>query len=142
MCLRFIVGKTRVDCILITIYGSGEVPQSFCRLAAVNRAIYKLREPVRGVAVDKTKHCRGVIIQEGCIRCDRVVMEACTLPSSFRFQGDVTIVRTTAVLSGKVFQGTDDESKIRTLSVVVPGEGNDSAVRCYQVSAGVRRIVR
>ena len=55
--------KTRVDCILITIYGSGEVPQSFCRLA-VNRAIYKLREPVRGVAVDKTKHCRGVIIQK------------------------------------------------------------------------------
>ncbi len=136
------LGKHGLTAFLISIYGSGEVPQSFCRLAAVNRAIYKLREPVRGVAVDKTKHCRGVIIQEGCIRCDRVVMEASTLPSSFRVQGDVTIVRTTAVLSGKVFQGTDDESKIRTLSVVVPGEGNDSAVRCYQVSAGVRRIVR
>ena len=134
------LGKHGLTAFLITIYGSGEVPQSFCRLAAVNRAIYKLREPVRGVAVDSTKHCRGVIIQEGCIRCDRVVMEASTLPSSFRVQGDVTIVRTTAVLSGKVFQGTDDESKIRTLSVVVPGEENDSAVRCYQVSAGVRRI--
>jgi Rab proteins geranylgeranyltransferase component A len=132
------LGRHGTTAFLCSIYGAGEMPQSFCRLAAVNRAIYKLRERVRGLAVEKKKNmCRGVIIQGGCVRCNRVVMNASTLPSSLRVRGGVTIVRMTCVLSSRVFRG-EDNTKLRTLGVVVPGEGKTSAVRCLQFSAGVR----
>lgn len=52
------LGKHGTTAFLISIYGSGEMPQSFCRLAAVNRALYKLREPVRSVRSRKRENVK------------------------------------------------------------------------------------
>lgn len=46
---------------LYPMYGQGEMPQAFCRVAAVRGAIYVLRRPVDAILVDKlTGECRGV----------------------------------------------------------------------------------
>ncbi len=132
------LGRHGTTAFLCMIYGAGEIPQSFCRLAAVNCAVYMLRERVRGlVIVDEDGSCGGVKLKGGLVKCNHVIMNACTLPNSYRTRGEITVVRTIAVLSKRIFQSRDEE-KIRTLGVIVPGQGEDVAVRCLQVSTGVR----
>ncbi|KAK1282418.1 hypothetical protein QJS10_CPB22g01555 [Acorus calamus] len=55
-----------VGAFIYPIYGQGELPQAFCRCAAVKGAIYVLRMPVTGLLVDKeTKQYKGVRLSSG-----------------------------------------------------------------------------
>ncbi|XP_058110253.1 rab escort protein 1 [Magnolia sinica] len=48
------------------IYGQGELPQSFCRCAAVKGALYVLRMPVTGLLLDEEHgHYKGVRLASG-----------------------------------------------------------------------------
>ncbi|KAH9615186.1 hypothetical protein KSS87_012958 [Heliosperma pusillum] len=51
---------------LYPMYGQGELPQAFCRRAAVKGSIYVLRMPVAALLTDKdTGHYRGVRLASG-----------------------------------------------------------------------------
>ena len=46
---------------LVSLYGGGELPQAFCRVAAVAGALYVLRAPVQALLLDAAgRICRGV----------------------------------------------------------------------------------
>ncbi|ERN11429.1 hypothetical protein AMTRI_Chr03g43570 [Amborella trichopoda] len=48
------------------MYGQGELPQAFCRCAAVKGAIYVLRMPVIALLIDKeTGHYKGIRVSSG-----------------------------------------------------------------------------
>lgn len=51
---------------LTPMYGSGELTQAFCRMAAVHGAVYALRHPVHALHVDAaTKACTGIQLASG-----------------------------------------------------------------------------
>ena len=51
---------------MVPDYGPAEVPQAFCRVAAVHGAIYVLRCPLKSVLLSKDGHlCTGVRLQTG-----------------------------------------------------------------------------
>ncbi|XP_003376384.1 GDP dissociation inhibitor family protein [Trichinella spiralis] len=60
---RFIqgVGRFGTSPYLWTIHGSGELPQAFCRCAAVNGAVYCLRRPVRAWIFNKQRSALHIV---------------------------------------------------------------------------------
>ena len=51
---------------LVPMYGSGELPQAFCRVAAVAGAVYVLRQTISSVLIDaQTRSCRGITTGSG-----------------------------------------------------------------------------
>ncbi|XP_031473675.1 rab escort protein 1 [Nymphaea colorata] len=55
-----------VGSFIYPLYGQGELPQSFCRCAAVKGAIYILRMPVMEIICDKeSRHYKGIKIASG-----------------------------------------------------------------------------
>lgn len=59
------------------MYGHGELPQAFCRCAAVKGALYVLRMPVSALLMDEEeKHCVGARLTSGQdILCRRLILE-------------------------------------------------------------------
>ena len=50
-------------------YGSGELPQAFCRVAAVHGAVYVLRCGLRSLLLDAGGHrCQGLRTAAGQVR--------------------------------------------------------------------------
>lgn len=55
-----------VGALIYPIYGQGELPQAFCRCAAVKGALYVLRMPVKSLLLDKeNKHYKGLRLASG-----------------------------------------------------------------------------
>ena len=51
---------------LLPVYGGGELPQAFCRVAAVAGATYVLRQGIRGFVVDEdTGLCSALMTESG-----------------------------------------------------------------------------
>lgn len=54
---------------LVPLYGGGELPQAFCRVAAVAGALYVLRQPVTSVLLHPgSRSCVGIITNTGQVR--------------------------------------------------------------------------
>eukprot|EP00850_Spirogloea_muscicola_P013225 SM000088S23766 [mRNA] locus=s88:514964:518693:- [translate_table: standard] len=68
---------------LYPLYGQGELPQAFCRIAAVKGATYVLRRPIASLLLDKvTRECRGVRTRAGqLLFCSRVLLGPEYLPA-------------------------------------------------------------
>ncbi|KRX22711.1 Rab proteins geranylgeranyltransferase component A [Trichinella nelsoni] len=83
---RFIqgVGRFGTSPYLWTIHGSGELPQAFCRCAAVNGAVYCLRRPVRAWIFNKQRsaalHIVCFVIGNQRISCDFLVTDRSYVP--------------------------------------------------------------
>eukprot|EP00898_Chlorokybus_atmophyticus_P002211 jgi/Chlat1/2991/Chrsp2S04714 len=60
---------------LVPFYGLSEMPQAFCRVAAVHGALYVLRRQVDAILVDKESGaCRGVLTSSGqLLHADTVI---------------------------------------------------------------------
>ncbi|CAA6661640.1 unnamed protein product [Spirodela intermedia] len=67
-----------VGALIYPIYGQGELPQAFCRLAAVKGALYVLRMPASSLLFDKEdKAYKGVRLATGQdINCHRILMDS------------------------------------------------------------------
>ncbi|KAK8963440.1 hypothetical protein KSP40_PGU021961 [Platanthera guangdongensis] len=75
-----------VGSFIYPIYGHGELPQAFCRCAAVKGALYVLRMPVTSLLIDKVNNqFKGVRLASGQeIFSQQLVMEpSLTVPSTF-----------------------------------------------------------
>ncbi|TVU01317.1 hypothetical protein EJB05_53225 [Eragrostis curvula] len=59
------------------MYGHGELPQAFCRCAAVKGALYVLRMPVSALLMDEEKkHCVGARLASGQdILCQQLILD-------------------------------------------------------------------
>lgn len=56
---------------LVPMYGGGELPQAFCRVAAVAGALYVLRQPVADIMLTSDgdgRLCTGVTTGSGQVR--------------------------------------------------------------------------
>lgn len=56
-------------------YGLGDLPQAFCRLAAVFTGVYMLRTPIEEILYTDDGHVRGVRTAEGEATCDMLVAD-------------------------------------------------------------------
>jgi len=65
---------------LWSMYGSGELPQAFCRLAAVFGATYFLGRPLDGVVVDAEGTAVGVAFNGKKISCKHLVADSRLFP--------------------------------------------------------------
>jgi RAB protein geranylgeranyltransferase component A len=60
---------------LIPLYGSGEVAQAFCRVAAVSGAITALRQPIRKIERKNGEGCIEVVTNGGrVLTCEKLVL--------------------------------------------------------------------
>eukprot|EP00891_Asterochloris_glomerata_P001811 jgi/Astpho2/1811/Aster-x0075 len=51
---------------LAPLYGCGELPQAFCRVAAVAGAVYVLKQPIKAICQDsQTEACTAVELDTG-----------------------------------------------------------------------------
>ncbi|KAL3132542.1 hypothetical protein ABBQ32_009082 [Trebouxia sp. C0010 RCD-2024] len=67
--------------ILTPMYGCAELPQAFCRVAAVNGAVYVLRQPIHSLLLDpETRQCGGIQTDTGqVVRCSALAASASIL---------------------------------------------------------------
>lgn len=155
------LGRHGTTAFLCPVYGASEIPQSLCRLCAVNNGVYLLRENVSGLVVSRNQknttesHMSGVVLTltnsrgPRVLKCDTVVTDAHFLRNTkmARRRGPV-VVRLCAICSTPLIITGDegDEDKVRCYGVVIPayddednaGERPRVAVRCLQLDAGVR----
>ncbi|PIK34741.1 putative rab proteins geranylgeranyltransferase component A 2 isoform X2 [Apostichopus japonicus] len=70
------LGRYGNTAFLWTLYGSGELPQCFCRMAAVFGGIYMLRTTATSLILDSANVCKGMIDSEGRrLSCKNVIMD-------------------------------------------------------------------
>ncbi|XP_041457852.1 rab proteins geranylgeranyltransferase component A 2-like isoform X2 [Lytechinus variegatus] len=70
------LGRYGNTAFLWTLYGSGELPQCFCRMCAVFGGIYVLRTHIRSMVTDSENNIRGIIDSEGKIlKCRNLILE-------------------------------------------------------------------
>ncbi|KAL4235013.1 hypothetical protein ACF0H5_006651 [Mactra antiquata] len=78
------LGRYGNTAFLWSLYGSGELPQSFCRMCAVFGGVYCLRTSVSSLIMDSDNRCVGIITTEGSrIKCKWVVMESTYAPRNY-----------------------------------------------------------
>ncbi|XP_060078795.1 rab proteins geranylgeranyltransferase component A 2-like [Ylistrum balloti] len=70
------LGRYGNTAFLWPLYGSGELPQSFCRMCAVFGGVYCLRTAISAVIYGENK-CKGVVLTNGQrINCRYLIMES------------------------------------------------------------------
>lgn len=67
---------------LFTFYGSGEIPQAFCRLSAVFGGTYCLKKSIRALSL-KEKLIQSVLVDNQLIKCDYLVTGVTNVPNMF-----------------------------------------------------------
>ncbi|WOL12029.1 rab escort protein 1 [Canna indica] len=96
-----------VGAFLYPIFGHGELPQAFCRCAAVKGALYVLRMPVTALLIDKeTGKYKGVRLGSGQdVFSNQVIMDpSFKVPSSIP-PGNIMHKEKASSFSGKVAKG-------------------------------------
>ncbi|DBA96541.1 TPA: hypothetical protein ACH3X1_015413 [Trebouxia sp. C0004] len=80
---------------LTPMYGCAELPQAFCRVAAVHGAVYVLRQPIDSLLLDpETYHCRGIQTDTGqVVRCSALAASAAALHSLLNLSQSATTIK-------------------------------------------------
>lgn len=65
------------------MYGSGELPQCFCRLCAVYGGVYHLKRAAEGVLIDQSEACKGIVSTKQRLGTQHLVIGVPNAPSSF-----------------------------------------------------------
>uniref|UniRef100_A0A8D8Y315 Rab proteins geranylgeranyltransferase component A n=3 Tax=Cacopsylla melanoneura TaxID=428564 RepID=A0A8D8Y315_9HEMI len=65
------------------MYGSGELPQCFCRLCAVYGGVYHLKRAADGVLIDGGETCKGIVSTKQRLGTKHLVIGVPNAPSSF-----------------------------------------------------------
>jgi len=116
---------------LWSMYGTGELPQAFCRLCAVFGGVYYLGRSLDGVVV-KEGRARAVVTEGKKISCEHLVMPGSKLPSNLILEKDEVTTSRAMFLCKESLLPTDKE-QLTFLSL--PQEGN-KPIRVVEVGAG------
>merc|ERR1712071_748741 len=67
---------------LWTLYGTGELPQCFCRCSAVFGGIYCLKRQTHSIALDADGQAIGIYSQDQLLKSSFIVLEESLNPKS------------------------------------------------------------
>merc|ERR1719370_471661 len=123
---------------LWSMYGTGELPQAFCRLCAVFGGIYYLGRTLDGLVVKEGK-AEAVVTEGRRIQCDQVVLPASLVPKELRLgEPEVSTASCSrAVLLSKASLLPTDKEQLTFLSLPKQKDGlRGSAAHLIEVGAG------
>ena len=75
---------------LYSSFGSGELPQAFCRLCAVFGGTYYLGRSIDAIITDANDNCIGILSNGLRISCKKFVMRGQTCPPDLRSNSEAT----------------------------------------------------
>ncbi|XP_033632018.1 rab proteins geranylgeranyltransferase component A 2-like [Asterias rubens] len=128
------LGRYGNTAFLWTLYGSGELPQCFCRLCAVFAGIYMLRTNVKKLIIDDNNLCKGAIDSDGRrLTCNNLIMETSYAPPQAVNIGSGTISRG-ILLTDRPLKNSDNEEI--TLLTVPPTSEQNSPIRVLELGHG------
>jgi len=116
---------------LWSMYGTGELPQAFCRLCAVFGGIYYLGRSLEGVVV-KEGRAKAVVTEGKRISCQYLVLPESKVPSNLVLEKKEVTSSRAIFLSKESLLPTEKE-QITFLSL--PQEG-DKPIRVVEVGSG------
>eukprot|EP00003_Mantamonas_plastica_P030691 TRINITY_DN771_c0_g2_i2.p1 TRINITY_DN771_c0_g2~~TRINITY_DN771_c0_g2_i2.p1 ORF type:complete len:367 (-),score=126.60 TRINITY_DN771_c0_g2_i2:8-1108(-) len=99
---------------IYTLYGLGEIPQAFARLAAIYGGTYMLDRPIDEIVYDEDGKACGVTSAGETVKCGAVIGDPSYFPDKVDKTGQV--VRCICILNHSV-PGTDDSP---SLQLIVP----------------------
>lgn len=134
---------------LTPMYGCAELPQAFCRVAAVHGAVYVLQQPIGSLLLDPTTHhCRGIQTDTGqVVRCSALAASAAALHSLLRLSRSALPKKQQPASSAParriskaicVLDGPLQEGKSQLLIVIPPNTPllhNPHAIRAIQLGS-------
>jgi len=92
------------------MYGSGELPQAFCRLCAVFGGVYYLDRPVEAVIVDKDNAVAAILSRGQRIECKYLIVNSKLCPDELKGEfRDETVSRKICLLSDTVMPSDSGE---------------------------------
>ncbi|XP_038055645.1 rab proteins geranylgeranyltransferase component A 2-like [Patiria miniata] len=128
------LGRYGNTAFLWTLYGSGELPQCFCRMCAVFAGIYMLRTNLKKLIVDENNVCKGGIDSDGRrLTCNNLIMETSYAPQQAANTTLGTVSRG-ILLTDRSLKPTDNEEI--TLLTVPPPPGQNNPIRVLELGAG------
>mmetsp|Transcript_36963 Transcript_36963/g.96835 ORF Transcript_36963/g.96835 Transcript_36963/m.96835 type:complete len:674 (-) Transcript_36963:2727-4748(-) len=116
------------------MYGTGEVPQAFCRLCAVFGGTYMLRQGIDGFLMsrDGGERCSGIVLNGKPVKAPWVVTTGACVPESLsqgpRGHG---VTRAVLITDGSVVPECGDNKPIVTLCIPPDTEGNPKTVNAF-----------
>ncbi|KAK7097444.1 rab proteins geranylgeranyltransferase component A 2-like [Littorina saxatilis] len=115
------LGRYGNTAFLFPLYGSGELPQGFCRLSAVFGGIYVLTLSVSHLLVNDENKCTGVITSAGQrISCKYLIADPSYLPKDFyKVPQESRISRGIFVTDSSILSGEGEDLSLLQL----PHEG-------------------
>jgi len=126
---------------LWSMYGSGELPQAFCRLCAVFGGTYYLGRSVDGIIVKGDK-CVGLVTEGQRIGCDNLVLADSRMSSRLEPQ----LSRSTVSTSRGIYIATSSvlpaEKEQLTFLSIPPTEERPHPIMAVEVSAGAAACPR
>merc|ERR1719193_995989 len=123
---------------LWSMYGTGELPQAFCRLCAVFGGVYYLGRSLEGLVVKDGK-AEAVVTEGRRIQCDQVVLPASLVPKELRLgKAEVSTASCSrAVLLSKASLLPTEKEQLTFLSIPKEKDGlRESAAHLIEVGAG------
>lgn len=112
------LGRYGNTAFLWPLYGSGEMPQSFCRMCAVFGGVYCLRTPAASLVVNSDNVCTGVVMTTGKqIKCKRLVMENSYAPDSYIDSVSNRLVNRGILVTDRSIMAADDPHQLSLLRI-------------------------
>ncbi|XP_077519148.1 rab escort protein [Amblyomma americanum] len=94
---------------LASLYGSGELPQCFCRLCAVYGGIYHLQRGPSAILLNEEGACTGIVSNGRRFNCRWVVMGASYAPAEIAPSRDVKRVSRAIIISDASLHSAEKE---------------------------------
>ncbi|XP_053402003.1 rab proteins geranylgeranyltransferase component A 2-like isoform X2 [Mercenaria mercenaria] len=119
------LGRYGNTAFLWSLYGSGELPQSFCRMCAVFGGVYCLRMSASSMVMDAENRCSAVITTEGQkIKCKWLIMEGSYAPASFIDKENNRTISRGIIMTEKPLLTTGQQEQLSLMNLPCPDDGD------------------
>jgi len=128
------IGRYGACASLVPIYGTGEIPQAFCRLCAVYGGVYMLRHGAELVMDESAQRCAGLRTTEGqMLTCQQLVCSS-KYVSSYVQKSSYCYARCVCVVDGGI-----DPDNTGIVFAVIPPHASQNPATCFvlQLDNGV-----
>ncbi|KAK2726092.1 rab proteins geranylgeranyltransferase component A 1-like [Artemia franciscana] len=101
---------------LWTQYGTGEIPQAFCRLCAVFGGVYYLNRDVDGLLVSNDNICTGIVTNGKAVDCNYCVLANGYIPGSSQPSRTRGISRAIFITDRSLNENNEEKVVVMTIS--------------------------
>lgn len=130
------IGRFGSTAFIYPLYGSGELPQAFCRSAAVFGATYLLRRAPIGIRVSGGNHVCGVLISDSdsskckTIECSAVIASSASFSAARSTKWSKRVLRRVSVVNGRLFPSADTDCHVTIIPPNSEPIGNAHTIHC------------